>query len=93
VNNPQRLQALQRAGERPDPRDTQIANLKNEVTVLKQRLAQSAGTINELSDFRTQALARLAAQHEGIMRLRRLADQAGTIRRLPTRTSVIGSCS
>jgi capsule polysaccharide export protein KpsE/RkpR len=82
----QRLQALQQAGERPDPRDAQIARLKDEITALKQRLAQSAGTISDLAGFRTQALARLAAQHDEITQLRRQAQQAANVRRLPTAT-------
>ena len=79
----QRLQALQQAGERPDPRDAQIARLKDEITALKRRLAQSAGTISDLAGFRTQALARLAAQHDEITQLRRQAQQAASVRRLP----------
>lgn len=55
-----RLGALGQAGERPDPRDAQITRLKHEIARLKERLAQSAATISELTDFRAQALARLA---------------------------------
>ncbi|MEV0414937.1 hypothetical protein AB0I68_30095 [Streptomyces sp. NPDC050448] len=89
-----RLQILQRAGEVTDPREAQIARLKAEVTALKERLARSAGSIDELTDFRTQALARLAAQHDEIVRLRGTADAASRVTRLPTaRTTMIGSCS
>ena len=89
-----RLQALQQAGEVTDPREAQIARLKAEVTALKDRLARSADTIDELTDFRTQALARLAAQHEEIVRLRGTADAASRVTRLPTaRSTTIGSCS
>jgi hypothetical protein len=70
-----RLQALQQAGHVTDPREAQIARLKAEVTALKERLARSAGTIDELTDFHTQALARLAAQHDEIIRLRGTADR------------------
>jgi septal ring factor EnvC (AmiA/AmiB activator) len=56
-----RLQDLQQAGDIPDPREAQIARLKTEITKLTERLAQSESTVDELSDFRTQALARLAA--------------------------------
>ena len=59
-----------RAGEQPDPRDAQITRLKDEITRLKERLAQSDATITELTGFRSQALARLAAQHDEITRLR-----------------------
>jgi DNA repair exonuclease SbcCD ATPase subunit len=89
----QRLQAIQTAGERPDPRDAQITRLKNELTALRQRLTESASTIDELTEFRTQALAQLAAQHDEITRLRASATAASRIRRLPQRAATIGSCS
>ena len=89
----ERLQARQAAGNRPDPRDAQIGRLKNEVTALKQRLIQSASTIGELTGFRTQALAQLAAQHDEITGLRASATAASGITRLPQRTTTIGSCS
>lgn len=79
----QRLQALQQAGERPDPRDAQITRLKDEITELKERLTRSAGTISELSGFRAQALARLAAQHDEIVRLRAALSSHNNIRGLP----------
>jgi hypothetical protein len=87
-----RLQTHQETGDHPDPRDAQITRLKNQATALKQRLAQSANTIDDLTDFRAQALAQLAAQHDEITRLRRLTNQSGRVRRLP-RPSVIGSCN
>jgi hypothetical protein len=89
-----RLQALQQAGEVTDSREAQIARLKAEVTAFKERLARSAGTIDELTDFRAQALARLAAQHEEILHLRGTAVAASQVTRLPlARTTTIGSCS
>ncbi|MCX5163723.1 hypothetical protein OOK39_37965 [Streptomyces sp. NBC_00264] len=89
-----RLQAMRETGEIPDPREAQIARLKEESTKLRERLAQSEQTIEELTDFRTQALARLAAQYEEIVRLRAAADGASRVARLPSaRTPVIGSCS
>ncbi|NEC89695.1 hypothetical protein [Streptomyces sp. SID12501] len=89
-----RLQALHQAGEIPDPREAQIIRLKAEITKLKDRLTQSEETIDELTDFRTQALARLAAQHEEIVRLREASAGTTQVRRLPApRTTVIGSCS
>lgn len=72
------------------PRDAQIRRLKNEVTALKQRLARRNETIAELTDFRTEALARLAAQHEEI---KQRADHDNRVRRLPRRTSGTGPCS
>jgi hypothetical protein len=89
----QRLQALQLAGEMPDPRDAQIARLKRELAALKQRLARSDRTIAELTDLRTQALARLAAQHDEIVRLRGSAVAASRVTRLPGRDATIGPCS
>ena len=89
----QRLQALQTAGERPDPRDAQITRLKNELTTLRQRLTESASTIDKLTEFRTQALAQLAAQHDEITRLRASTTAASHIRRLPQRAATIGSRS
>jgi hypothetical protein len=79
----QRLGQLLDAGERPDPRDAQAARLKDEITRLKERLAQSGATITELAGFRDQALARLAAQHHEITRLRQEVQLAARIRRLP----------
>ncbi|MER5757093.1 hypothetical protein [Streptomyces sp. NPDC002088] len=89
-----RLQALQQAGDIPDPREANITRLKAQNTKLKERLAQSKRTIDELTGFRTQALARLAAQHEEIIRLREAAAGTTRVSRLPPpRTTVIGTCS
>ncbi|MDJ0340178.1 hypothetical protein QMK19_05680 [Streptomyces sp. H10-C2] len=91
-----RLQTLQDAGEIPDPREAQIARLKATNAKLQERLAQSEQTVDELTDFRTQALARLAAQHEEILQLRATADGTNQITRLPagrTTTTFVGSCS
>ncbi|UCA50509.1 hypothetical protein LEL86_14965 [Streptomyces sp. WA6-1-16] len=88
-----RLQSLRTAGDIPDPRDAQIERLKSEITKLKARLTRSDSAIEELTDFRTQALARLAAQHEEILHLRRSAAAAADcVPRLPTaRSTSIGS--
>ena len=80
-----RLQVLERSGEIPDSRDAQIARLKNEIAALKQRLTGLESTISELHDFRSNALARLAAQHNEITRLRDALATAGEISRLPSR--------
>lgn len=66
---------------------------KTEITALKQRLTQSTSTINELTDFRTQALAQLTAQHDEITRLRSSATAASQVPRLPRHATTIGSCS
>ena len=80
----QQLEQLRNVGERPDPRDDQVARLKDEIGRLKDHLAQSDATISDLADFRDQALARLAAQHHEITRLRQEAHRAASVRRLPT---------
>ncbi len=79
----QRLRELLDAGEHPDPRDAQITRLKDEITRPRERLAKSDATISELAGFRDQALARLAAQHDEITRLRQEVQLAARIRRLP----------
>ena len=78
-----RLRALGQADEQPDPRDAQITRLKDEATRLKERLTQSAAAISDLIAFRTQALARLAAQHDEITRLRATLGSRSNIRSLP----------
>lgn len=89
-----RLQALQGAGEIPDPREAQISRLKAENIKLKERLARSDQTIDELTDFRSQTLARLAAQHDEIVHLRESAAGTSRVSHLPVpRTTVIGTCS
>jgi chromosome segregation ATPase len=88
-----RIQQLQAAGHNPDPKAAQIDRLKSEIAKLKTSLAQANSTIQELSDFRTQALARLAAQHDQIHQLRAAAQPASNITRLPAvRQKVTGPC-
>jgi hypothetical protein len=66
---------------------------KTEITGLKNRVVESTSTINELTEFQTQALARLAAQHDEIIRLRAAATSASRVSRLPQRAATIGSCN
>jgi hypothetical protein len=80
-----RLESLRTTGNLPDPRDAQIARLKNEATILKERISRQDQTITEHTDFRTKALSQIAAQHDEITRLRRHADDTANIRRLPAR--------
>ncbi|MEU2006275.1 hypothetical protein ACH47B_34515 [Rhodococcus sp. NPDC019627] len=88
-----RLAQLQNNGETPDPKTSQIERLKTEIGKLKERLNQSYSTIEELTDFRSRALARLAAQHEEILRLRADKDPKANVTRLPTaRQKVSGPC-
>jgi chromosome segregation ATPase len=84
---------MREAGAPVDHREAQINRLKNEITSLKQRLADREQTITELTDLKTEVLSRLAAQHDEITRLRRHSEQSGRVRHLPNRTPVIGSCS
>jgi predicted nucleic acid-binding Zn-ribbon protein len=84
---------LQHAGQTPDPKAAQIERLKADIDKLNARLAQANSTIEQLSDFRTQALARLAAQHDEITRLRASATVASRVTRLPQRATSVGSCS
>ena len=88
-----RLHALHQAGERPDPRDAQIARLNDEVAALKHRLARSISANDELTDFRAQSLARLAAQHDEISRLRGSLATSSHVTRLPRAAAIIGPCS
>ena len=55
------------------------------MTILEQRLDSRDRTIAELIAFKTQALSRLAAQHDEIVQLRVALAARANIRRLPTR--------
>ena len=50
--------------------------------MLRQRLADRDTTITTLNGFRDQALARLAAQHDEITRLRTQNKRSATVRLL-----------
>ncbi|MEU7900616.1 hypothetical protein AB0B45_48285 [Nonomuraea sp. NPDC049152] len=88
-----RLAVVLQTGDTPDPRDAQIHRLKEQIATLEQRLAHRDQTIEELTDFRNEALSRLAAQHEEILQLRRQHDRDTRVRRLPARAEGIGPCS
>jgi len=88
-----RLATIRETGDLPDPREAQISKLKNEIASLKERLAHRDQTIGKLTGFRTEALARLAAQHDEITHLRQHADRTAKVRRLPARASATGPCS
>jgi hypothetical protein len=62
-----------------------IEGLAGPAVKLRERLAQSEQTLDEFTDFRSQALARLAAQHEEIVRLRDAVAGASRVSRLPHR--------
>lgn len=88
-----RLQALREAGEVPDLRLAQIARLRNEIDTLKLRLARRDQTIATLTDFKTEALSRLAALHDEITRLRTTVTATSNVRRLPARAATLGPCN
>lgn len=77
-----RLQARRQAGDIPDRRDAQITRLNDDITRLRQRLADRDTTIAALRGFKDQALARLAAHHDEITRLRAQNKRAATVRLL-----------
>jgi ABC-type transporter Mla subunit MlaD len=79
-----RLAAIRQDGGTPDPREAQISRLKTGIAELQERLARQGAAITELTEFKALALARLAAQHDEITRLRREVQQAAGVRRLPT---------
>ncbi|MGW1197251.1 hypothetical protein ACWD4B_15655 [Streptomyces sp. NPDC002536] len=91
-----RLRALQDAGEIVDPRAAQIERLKAENAELKKRVADRDEELAKLIAFRTQAISRLAAQHDEIERLRKQAAGGGNVRQLPSPrrgSAPYGSCS
>jgi len=65
-------------GNTADPK-----TLTAQISKLKDRLAQADQKITDLAGFRSQALARLAAQHEEIIRLREHASRTSRVTRLP----------
>jgi hypothetical protein len=88
-----RARQLQHSGQTPDPKTAQIQRLQADADKLRNRLTQANSTIEELTDFRAQALARLAAQHDEIQRLRATSDAGTNVTRLPPpRQKVIGPC-
>ena len=84
-----RLRQLQQTGQTADPRIAQITRLKADIDKLKARLSQADQHIADLTDIRSQALARLAAQHEEIARLREIANGTSRVTRLPTNRSTL----
>ncbi len=78
-----RLRRLHETGQTPDPKIGRIDKLKAENDKLRQRLALTEQAVDELTGFRNQALARLAAQHEEIARLRTTLNAGSSVVRLP----------
>jgi hypothetical protein len=73
-----RLAALHGDGDRPDPRDAQIARLKTGNDTLRRRLGEQAAGITAQDTFRQQAVSRLAAQHDELSRLREALARSAT---------------
>lgn len=78
-----RLHVIRQAGNAPDPRDAQIARLRDEIQALRERLTRHQETTAETADFKTAALSRIAAQHDEITRLRGALEHATSVRHLP----------
>jgi hypothetical protein len=81
-----RLTVIRQAGDTPDPREAQISRLKTQIAELQERLTRQHSAITELTEFKAQALSRLAAQHDELTLLRRDIQHAASIRRRPTAT-------
>lgn len=79
-----------RTGENPDPREMRISRLKHEIITLNGRLAQRDQMNAELAEFKSQALSRLAAQHDEIIHLRAIVADYRNVRRLPTGVRTTG---
>ncbi|GLF95222.1 hypothetical protein [Streptomyces yaizuensis] len=82
----QRVRELQATGAMVDPRAARIERLKTENAALKTRIAAREEKLAELTEFKTLAICRLAAQHDEIERLRRQGGDGGNVRRLPVPT-------
>lgn len=88
-----RLRDLHDAGTIPDPREDQITRLKTENTTLRDRVQARDHEIAELTTFKNQALAQLAAQHNEITRLRQ-GQPARNVRKISAshKSRIIGPC-
>lgn len=73
----QRLARLRADGHQPDPRAAQILRLKDDNAHLRRRLAEHQLEISDLTEFKTTAVSRLAAQHAEIARLRAAVAEHG----------------
>jgi len=88
-----RLRVLQEAGEIVDPRAAQIERLKAEVGELKERIARRDTALAELTEFKTLAVSRLAAQHEEILRLRKADVSGGNVTQMRPSGNTAGALS
>lgn len=78
-----RRDTLRDTGVIADPRERQIERLKDQVASLKKRVAAQEQQNADLISFQVQAVSRLTAQHEEIIRLR-AALASGVVRSLLT---------
>ena len=79
-----RREQQRNTGQLNDPRDARIDRLQAQLAQLSTRVADRDREITDLRAFRVEAVSRLAAQHDEILRLRQQAAQASQVRRLPT---------
>jgi len=90
-----RFRELRHAGEILDPRVAQIERLKKENAELRKRISARDEQLAELTEFKTLAISRLAAQHDEIERLRKQAATHHNVHPLsaPSSSAPFGSCS
>ena len=79
-----RLSRVRAQGHLPDPRDAQIARLKEEITKLRKRISELDERAAAFSVFETTAISRLAAQHDELRRLQQLAARPSNLVTLPS---------
>lgn len=79
-----RRDTLRDTGVIADPRERQIERLKDQVASLKKRVAAQEQQNADLISFQVQAVSRLTAQHEEIIRLRAALASGGVVRSLLT---------
>jgi chromosome segregation ATPase len=79
-----RLAQMQANGNLLDPRAAQIVRLQDENARLRKRLGTCEHQIAELTQFRTTAISRLAAQHDEIGTLRQALASLSNVRALAT---------
>lgn len=91
-----RRELIEQTENIPDPRDAQIARLKDENAKLRATIAERDTAIEDLTAFKTTAVSRLTAQHDELSRLRRTAanDSTTTITTLqrPSAGPLVGPC-
>ncbi|MEV6909197.1 hypothetical protein [Amycolatopsis sp. NPDC051071] len=79
-----RRDKLRDTGVIADPRERQIERLKDQIASLKKRVAAQEQQNADLISFQVQAVSRLTAQHEEIIRLRAALASGGLVRSLLT---------